>query len=122
MRLLTRSSERRGIPAKARKASLGLLLGTAALPALAQVPEQWCTDQHAAPGLYATSFGVYGTNGGPAGCAVKYQTVASNAAWNQDYGGPETYFSVPAGTGIQEFIVKVNYFSYWPAFAHPYGS
>jgi hypothetical protein len=111
---------RHGRLAPARTTSLVLLLATTALPALAQVPEQWCTDQHAAPGLYTTSFGVYGTNGGPSGCAVQYQTVASGTAWNQDYGGPDTYFSVPAGTGIQEFTVKVNYFSYWPAYAHPY--
>ncbi len=98
-------------------AATALLLGTTALPALAQTPEQWCTDGHFTANFFPTSFGVHGTNGGPS-CAVNYQTFYSTDPWNQTYGGPETYFNIPGGPGIQEFDVRVHYYYLWPAFAN----
>ncbi len=98
-------------------AATALLLGTTALPALAQTPEQWCTDGHFTANFFPTSFGVHGTNGGPS-CAVNFQTFYSTDPWNQTYGGPETYFNIPGGPGIQEFDVRVHYYYLWPAFAN----
>jgi len=64
--------------------------------------------------------GVYGTNGGPETCPVSFQTVPSTEGWNQNYGGSETYFSVPAGPGIQEFFVYVAYTSIIQSGLMPY--
>lgn len=108
-------------------AASALLLGLAATPALAQpqipIPEQFAPGLLPFPPLPPFSpygFGVYGTNEGPEGCAVTFQTAASTDAWNQNYGGPETYFSVPAGPGIQEFYAYVSYLSLLPSALSPY--
>ncbi|MBP6311525.1 MAG: T9SS type A sorting domain-containing protein [Flavobacteriales bacterium] len=102
------------------RTALVLLLGSTAITAMAQVPEQWCPTQPSySPYLSTTGFGVYGNHGGPSGCNVNCQTVLTNESWGQDYGGVETYFSVPAGTGIQEFVVRVHYNSVIRAYNTP---
>lgn len=103
------SSLLRSLGALLRGATLVLLFACAALTQHAHAQNQWCNDVHVNGTFTANGFGIIGTQGGPAGLGFKYQCVGAHQTWGQYYGGPETYYTIPGGSGQQEFMVQVRY-------------
>jgi len=91
-----------------RGATVAMLFGIGTSSLQAQTA-QWCNDVHVNGSFTANGFGIVDGNGGPSGNGFKYQCVGAHQTWGQNYGGPETYYTIPAGTGQQEFMVKVRY-------------
>lgn len=110
------SLPQRSFGAVVRGFTMAMILVSAVLPYDAYGQAQWCNDVHANGSFTANGFGIMDSNGGPSGNGFKYQCVGAHQTWGQNYGGPETYYTIPAGTGQQEFMVKIRYDTFQGAY------
>lgn len=103
------SSPLRAFGALLRGATMTLLFSIIALSVQSQTGAQWSNDVHVNGPFIANGFGILDTHGGPGGLGFQYQCVGADQAWGQNYGGVETYYTLPAGPGQQEFIASIRY-------------
>jgi|GEM_PF-4617667 len=75
-----------------------ILFGIAVLPQHVSGQTQWCNDVHANGPFIANGFGIVGYHDGPAvDAGYTYQCVGDHQTWGQNYGGLNTYYTIPGG-------------------------